>query len=203
MYRTLPLFLAALLFLAVPHPAHAQQPATGTVTGRVTDADTGDPLPGVNVALEGTQRGGATGADGRFRLTGVEAGDYTLTASFLGYAAQQRDISVEGGQTTTADLALAVDGEPVRVESYTDLVTVELPSVRTAVRLFRRHGDRAGDVPGLLAAAGLTVEVAVDGTPVVRAGADAEAGPLERRLGYRSVRLRPLGCLLATLRSPL
>ena len=102
----------------------------------------------------------------------------------------------------TADLALAVDGEPVRVESYTDLVTVDLPSVRTAVRLLRRHGGRAGAVPDLLAAAGLTVEVSVAGTAVVRAGAEAEAGRLERRLGYRSVRLRPLGCLLATLRAP-
>ncbi|MEF8791944.1 MAG: hypothetical protein V5A61_17575 [Haloarculaceae archaeon] len=102
----------------------------------------------------------------------------------------------------TADLALAVDGEPVRVESYTDLVTVDLPSVRTAVRLLRRHGDRAGDVPDLLAAAGLTVEVTVDGTAVVRAGAEADAGPLERRLGYRSVRLRLLGCLLAAVRAP-
>lgn len=117
--------------------------------------------------------------------------------------ALREDLADRAPIDVTADLALAVDGEPVRVESYTDLVTVELPSVRTALRLFRRHGDRAGDVPGLLAAAGLTVEVAVDGTPVVRAGADAEAGWLERRLGYRSVRLRPLGCLLATLRSPL
>ena len=102
----------------------------------------------------------------------------------------------------TADLALAVDGEPIRVESYTDLVTVDLRSSRAAVRLLGRHRDRASDLPGLLAAAGLTVELTVDGTAVARAGADADAGPLERRLGYRSVRLHPVGCLLVALRSP-
>jgi len=116
--------------------------------------------------------------------------------------ALREDLAERAPVDVTADLALAVDGEPVRVESYTDLVTVDLPSVRTAVRLLRRHGDRAGVVPDLLAAAGLTVEVTVSGTAVVRAGADADAGLVERRLGYRSVRLRPLGCLLATLRAP-
>ncbi|PSQ11495.1 hypothetical protein BRC93_05370 [Halobacteriales archaeon QS_5_70_15] len=112
------------------------------------------------------------------------------------------DLEARAPIDVTADLALAVDGEPVHVESYTDLVSVDLPSVRTAVGLLRRHGDRADYVPDLLAAAGLTVEVTVDGTAVVRAGADADAGPLERRLGYRSVRFRPFGCLLATLRAP-
>jgi hypothetical protein len=116
--------------------------------------------------------------------------------------ALRADLADRAPVDVTADLALAVDGEPVRIESYTDLVTVDLPSVRTAVRLLRRHGDRTGDVPDLLAAAGLTVEVTVSGTAVLRAGADAHAGPLERRLGYPSVRLRPLGCLLAALRSP-
>ena len=117
-------------------------------------------------------------------------------------AALREDLAERAPVDVTADLLLSVDGEPVRVESYTDLVTVDLPSVRTALRLLRRHGDRTGDVPGLLAAAGLTVEVTVDGTTVVRAGADAEAGHIERRLGYRSVRLRPLGCLLAAIRAP-
>jgi iron complex outermembrane receptor protein len=105
MRRTLPLFFAALLLFATPPRAQAQQP-TGTVTGRITDADTGDPLPGVNVALEGTERGAATGAEGRFRLAGVPAGTYTLAVSFLGYTARRREITVERGQTITADFAL-------------------------------------------------------------------------------------------------
>ena len=102
----------------------------------------------------------------------------------------------------TADLVLTVDGHPIRVESYTDLVTVDLPSVRAAVRLLTRHGDRSGDLPTLLAAAGLTVEVTIDGTVVARVGADADAGIMERVLGYSSVGVRPLGWLLAVLRAP-
>ncbi|MFC6938849.1 hypothetical protein ACFQE8_02590 [Salinirubellus sp. GCM10025818] len=118
------------------------------------------------------------------------------------FEALQGDLADRAPIDVTADLSLAVDGEPVRVESYTDLVTVDLRSVRSAVRLLRRHRDRAGDLPDLLAAAGLTVELTVGGTTVVRAGADADAGSLERRFGYPAVRLRPLGCLLAVLRSP-
>ena len=124
----------------------------------------------------------------------------TRTRDFVG--ALRDGLADRAPIDVTADLALAVDGEPVRVESYTDLVTVDLRSVRSAVRLLRRHRDRASDLPGLLAAAGLTVELTIGGTAVARAGADADASPLGRRLGFRSVRLRPLGCLLAAVRSP-
>ena len=103
MHRTL--LLLPLLFFIAAAPLYAQQ--TGAVKGRVTDAETGEPIPGVNVALEGTERGTATDADGRFRLEGVPTGRYTLTASFLGYTARQREISVEGGQTTTASFTLS------------------------------------------------------------------------------------------------
>jgi iron complex outermembrane receptor protein len=108
MHRPLPFVFVALLALAVALPPQARaQQQTGVVEGRVTDADTGAPIPGVNVALEGTERGAATGANGRFRLEDVAAGRYTLLASFLGYTAREREITVEAGRTTTAAFALA------------------------------------------------------------------------------------------------
>ena len=86
----------------------AERLQTGTITGTVTDSTTGDPLPGVNVVIEGTNQGAATGANGTYRIENVEPGTYPLRASFVSY----RDVVVEGvevqaDQTTTVNFALA------------------------------------------------------------------------------------------------
>src|SRR5687768_4135901 len=47
---------------------------TGSVSGRVTDAATGAPVPNAQVMVVGTTIGAAVDSDGRFRLTGVPAG---------------------------------------------------------------------------------------------------------------------------------
>ena len=96
------LFAFAILF--VP-PATAQ--STGTLAGTVTDAKTGDPLPGVNVVLPDLDRGAATGPDGRFTLRNVPEGTHTLEARFVGYATVTRTVDVMTGATTRLRLRLA------------------------------------------------------------------------------------------------
>ena len=63
------------------------------VTGTVTDAATGEPLPGVTVQLKGTTTGVITGLDGSFSLKVPEAKG-TLVFSFIGYTSQE--IPIEG-----------------------------------------------------------------------------------------------------------
>ena len=58
--------------------------AQRTVTGSVTDANTGDLLPGVTVALEGTDQGTTTDLDGAFELD-LPSGPATLIFRFVGY----------------------------------------------------------------------------------------------------------------------
>jgi iron complex outermembrane receptor protein len=94
------LFLA--LVLAAPM-ALAQ--STGTVSGQVIDAETGDPMSGVNVLVVGTQRGTTTNANGRYELA-LPTGSYTLRASFVGYTAANRPVTVQAGQTSTVDFEL-------------------------------------------------------------------------------------------------
>jgi TonB-linked SusC/RagA family outer membrane protein len=80
---------------------------TGTIAGRVVDAESGETLPGVNVRIVGTQRGTATGPDGQYRLPNVEAGRYTIRASFIGYGdATQEGVEVTSGETTPVDFSL-------------------------------------------------------------------------------------------------
>lgn len=76
-----------------------------TVSGRVTSADDGSPLPGVNVLLKGTTNGTATDADGNFRLSGVPASGGALVFSFIGL--QTTEVPI--GDRTTVDVALSLD----------------------------------------------------------------------------------------------
>jgi TonB-linked SusC/RagA family outer membrane protein len=83
----------------------AQNPA-GTITGRVVDAATQQPLSGANVLIEGTSRGTLTRADGGFLLTGVPAGTHQVRASLIGYGSNTETVAVQAGQTATVRFAL-------------------------------------------------------------------------------------------------
>lgn len=74
------LLLGTLLFVGL-HPAMAQE---RDVRGTVVDATTGDPLPGVNIVLQGTSFGTATDLDGDYEVT-VPGPDAVLVYSFVGY----------------------------------------------------------------------------------------------------------------------
>lgn len=58
------------------------------ITGTVTDATTGEPLPGASVVVQGTTIGTVTGVDGKFNLSVPSRGD-VLTFSFVGYITSQ------------------------------------------------------------------------------------------------------------------
>ncbi|SHF17512.1 TonB-linked outer membrane protein, SusC/RagA family [Fodinibius roseus] len=77
------------------------------LTGTVTDSETGEVLPGANVSVDGTTMGASSDEEGRYTITGLEPGDYTVRATFIGYQASTREITIAEGQETLAiDFAL-------------------------------------------------------------------------------------------------
>lgn len=58
---------------------------TGVVSGKLIDADTGKPLPGANIVINGTAIGTATDLEGEFRLYNVPPGDHEISVSYIGY----------------------------------------------------------------------------------------------------------------------
>ncbi len=99
--------LCAILFtlLVLLHsPLHAQQ--GGTITGSITDADTGIPIAGVNISLVGTTFGTTTSPNGIFNLSSIPSGRYTLRVSMVGYTLIQRSVDVREGESLRIDLAL-------------------------------------------------------------------------------------------------
>jgi TonB-linked SusC/RagA family outer membrane protein len=79
--------LILLLFLF--STAHAQQAVQGTVTS----ADDGNPLPGVNISVQGASAGTASAADGTYSIS-VPEGSNVLVFSFIGFSQQQ--ITIDG-----------------------------------------------------------------------------------------------------------
>jgi len=104
-FRTLALLTASALTL-VPAAAVSAQ-STGTIAGRITDGDNGQPIVAAQVTVNGTQLSRATGDDGRFLIPGVTAGSATITVRRIGYLQQTRTVVVTAGGTVTVDMAMA------------------------------------------------------------------------------------------------
>lgn len=77
---------------------------TFRVTGKVTDAGTGEALLGVNIVVQGTTQGVVTDLDGNYALD-LPNGNATLVFSFIGYASQT--VAVSG--RNVIDIQLAAD----------------------------------------------------------------------------------------------
>lgn len=73
------------------------------VSGKVTDAETGESIPGATVLEKGTQNGVITDFDGNFKINPGE--NAILVISFVGYTNQE----VEVGNQTTINITLSED----------------------------------------------------------------------------------------------
>ncbi|GAA4445304.1 TonB-dependent receptor [Ravibacter arvi] len=95
--------------LVVPPAAELKIPHLGPVpdrfvTGRVTDAVSGEGLPGVSIRLKGTQRGMNTDAEGKFSIN-VPDEHAVLSFSFVGYVSQE----IVVGEGSVLKILLEVD----------------------------------------------------------------------------------------------
>lgn len=79
----------------------------GIIKGKITDKETGEPLPFVNIMIDGTTRGTTSDFDGNFKIVDLEKGQYTLKFSFVGYSPERvQNVSVKNGQFSFLDVQL-------------------------------------------------------------------------------------------------
>lgn len=105
-----------LLTLVMPLVAFAQN--TGNLTGRVTEAATGDGIPGAIVSVEGTTLGAATDVDGNYTILGVPVGTWNVRAESQEFSPLLvRNVEINSGYTRTLNFALQpiAEGEIVEV----------------------------------------------------------------------------------------
>jgi outer membrane receptor for ferrienterochelin and colicins len=105
--------LASTLFAlgSLPLAAAPLLAQAGSVTGKVTDASTGQPLGDANVSAISAgspAQTTRTSADGAYRLSGLPAGTYTVTVTKVGYQLRRMpNIDVSNGATVTLNTALS------------------------------------------------------------------------------------------------
>ncbi|NOZ62900.1 MAG: TonB-dependent receptor [Calditrichaeota bacterium] len=111
---------------------------TGKIAGYVKDAETGDPLPGVNVMIEGTTLGASTGLDGSYYIINIPPGVYSVKANMMGYGpVLKTGVLVKVGLTTEVNFALSsavLDlGAVVEIVAKRPIVQKDLTSGRSVI----------------------------------------------------------------------
>ncbi|MCY1015717.1 carboxypeptidase regulatory-like domain-containing protein [Pyxidicoccus sp. MSG2] len=91
---------------------------TSNLSGLVSDADTGAPLAGAQVSVEGTELSITTGADGSYTLAGIESLEFTVKVSAVGYGAQAHGIKLAShGSYTFSPVLVPVAGDSFQIVS--------------------------------------------------------------------------------------
>ncbi|MEE4311056.1 MAG: TonB-dependent receptor [candidate division KSB1 bacterium] len=116
--------LFVTLILLVPFSIFAS--TTGKIVGVVKDLDTGDPLPGANVFIQGTLLGAATSINGYFSILNVPVGTHSVRAEFIGYQSMiKQNIAVSVGLTSEVNFDLraqVLEGEAVVVTAEREMI---------------------------------------------------------------------------------
>jgi len=122
--------LLTLIALVLFAPFVSFTGTTGKIAGTITDADNREPLPGVNVVVEGTTLGAVTDVNGYYVILNVPPGMYTLRASYIGYATQRiTSVSVKIDLTTTIEAKMKAElvaGEQVEVIAERPVVVKDI-----------------------------------------------------------------------------
>lgn len=113
-----------LLLISLPALLFGQ--SSGKLVGVVKDKGTNEPLPGVNISLEGTTMGAASDVDGYFVILNVPVGTYTVRANFIGYQdVMMEKVRVSADVTAEVNFSLsetAIEGQAVVITAEKPLV---------------------------------------------------------------------------------
>jgi TonB-linked SusC/RagA family outer membrane protein len=164
---SLALVLALLVAVSGTSTAGAQEPATGRITGVVTDSATGQALSAVSVSVAGTRLGGLTDAQGRYTIERVPAGTHTLQTRRIGYSPRNiPGVSVTADATATVNIALMASALTLEAVVTTGVVD---PTSGTRVPFTVGKVD-AADAPVPATNAVETIQGKVAGVTVVPSG---------------------------------
>ena len=154
--------LGASLVVLTPIVAAAQQ-QSGTITGRVVDRATQQPVVGATVRIVGTTRAAQTGDQGTYRVTAVPAGRVDVQAVRIGYAAITKPITIGASETATVDFTLeiaatqldvvqvtATGQEQTRRESGVATANINVPQQVTAAAVTSMANVLSSRAPGVV-----------------------------------------------------
>lgn len=156
---------------------------TGSITGKLTDKEfNNEPLPFANVYIKGTTIGTTSDIDGLYELKDVEAGNYTIVYSFVGYEIQELKVEVVAGKVTTVNVAMgasaaSLDEVVIKTTARKETEAALLLDQKKAVEIKQSIGS---------------VELARKGVSDA-AGAVAKISGISKQEGSSNVYVRGLG----------
>lgn len=120
-------------------PTRTADPRGGQISGRVTDAETGKPLQGAVIAIEG-QQPSRTDRQGNYELQNLTSGNYKIRVSGTGYSAETKSIKVREGNLSREDFALKLERRLTR--------QITEDANRSGIRISERQKISAAGVAG-------------------------------------------------------
>jgi len=142
-------------------------PLEGTITGKIIDESTGEPLIGATVLVVETSQGDATDLDGQFNIKDIEPGTYTLRVSFISYATKViKDVEVETGEVTNLEITMLPE------TSELDEVVVSARSIRNNEAALLAQRQKA-----------ITISNAISAEYISKSGSSNAADAMEKVTG--------------------
>jgi hypothetical protein len=148
----------------------------GKIAGRIVEKDSGEPLAGANILIEGTQLGAAADPDGYFFIINLLPGDYTVKAMMVGYATVvSEQVKVAINQTTTLNFTLqseAFEGETITVTAERPVVQLDVVSSQKIIDVEQIQSRPLENFEEILSIeTGITLSASQDGAGfIVRGG---------------------------------
>lgn len=140
----LKLYFCSILFL-LPGLLSAQY----TLSVKVVDATTREPLPGANIILTGTAEGSSTNKDGIAEIKNIAEGNYKVKATFIGYRDTLFNISLSGNIMITLELTPEQEAlEEVIVSSTRTNMRIEDLPLKVEVLGLDEMNEESTLVPG-------------------------------------------------------
>jgi hypothetical protein len=124
--------ISLMLLLLFPVVVQSQ----GRIAGTITDAATGEPLPGAQVIIMGTSTGAAADIDGNYNILNVPPGEYNLRFTMIGF----KNVVMEGVQVQT-DLTTRVNQQ--LTEAVGELDEVVVTAQRAIVQRDLTHSQQS------------------------------------------------------------
>ncbi|MHA7130399.1 TonB-dependent receptor [Algoriphagus namhaensis] len=148
--------------------------AQESLSGKVLDAQTGDPLIGASVWTEKVGRGAVTDDSGRFTLTKLPSGEVRLKISYLGYETYEESISIP----YSGDLEVRLESRDLLTEEFIVSATRASSTTPTTFKTIDKEELAKRNL-------GQDIPILLNFTPSVVSHSDAGAG-----VGYTGLRIR-------------
>lgn len=154
MCQSMPIIrLLILLLILFPPAVQGQGSAKGSISGKVRDAGTNNPLPDAHIILKNSGLGTTSGIDGLFIIRNIPDGSYTLEVSYIGYENFRKKLSIRKGAEIQQDIVLmpaAVMEQEVTITATTEEHPTSKPVRINVIPVKKIETAPVESVPALL-----------------------------------------------------